>query len=172
MRVGWVEVTRIFREDHSVMTTTVSVSRIFAVLLILAASVGSAFAQGPVGPEQPANIPIEGCFEANQNLFGDYRLNFCFDGNSYTVVGGETKCAGALTWTGSPRGQFDIELQQGDCNGRAFWERASLECRPTGGVLGNMADRIRGEVDITAIWCTYFPSVRGKGPRTFTATRQ
>jgi len=123
-------------------------------------------------PDHPNGIPVNGCFRANQNLFGPYRLTFCLDRRgTYQVRGGGVSCDGRLTWRVSGR-DILVDLQRTSCGRGRAWEAASMECRQVGGVLGALAGRLLDIPVLSSLRCTYHPTVAGVGPRTFTATRQ
>jgi len=122
-------------------------------------------------PDHPQGVPVSGCFRANQDLFGPYRLTFCLDRRgTYQVRGGGVSCDGRLTWNVSGRDIF-VDLQRTSCGRGRAWEAASMECRHVGGLLGAIAGRVLGTPVLSTLRCTYRPTVRGVGPRTFTATR-
>jgi len=122
-------------------------------------------------PDHPGGIPVSGCFRANQNLFGPYRLTFCLDRRgSYQVRGGGVSCDGRLTWHTSGR-DILIDLQRSSCGNRRAWEAASISCRHTGGLLGRLAGRVLDIPVLSTLRCTYHPTVPGVGSRTFTASR-
>jgi hypothetical protein len=125
-------------------------------------------------PDHPTGVPVNGCFRANQNLFGPYRLTFCLDRRgTYQIRGGGVRCDGRLDWRTSGR-NIHIDLHRTSCGRGQAWERASIECRNYGSLLGAIIGRvIVGQTPrIRTLRCTYFPTVRGERPVTFTATRQ
>ena len=144
-------------------------------LLCVAASfifVSSALAQDAIEPlvvvpDHPGGgVPVNGCFRATQDLFGPYRLTFCLDRRgTYQVRGGGLRCDGQLVRRVVGR-DIHIDLQRTSCGRGRAWEAASMECRHTGGLLLRLAIP-----QLSNLRCTYFPSVRGVGPRTFTARR-
>jgi len=123
-------------------------------------------------PDHPVGVPVSGCFRANQNLYGPYRLTFCLERRgTYQVRGGGVTCDGRLTWHTSGR-DIIVDLQRASCNRGRAWERASMDCRNYGGLLGAIGRVIVGQSPrIRTLRCTYHPTVRGERPRTFTATR-
>ena len=87
------------------------------------------------------------------------------------VRGGGVSCDGRLTWRTSGR-DILIDLQRASCGRGRAWERASIECRNQGGLLGVIGRVIAGQSPrIRTLRCTYFPTVRGERPRSFTAMR-
>ncbi len=117
-------------------------------------------------PDHPGGVPINGCYRANQQLFGPYQFNFCLTRpGSYTVRGGGVRCDGRLNWRASGR-DIHADIVRASCGGGVAWERATLDCRPAGRNFGRI-----GALLIQSLRCTYRPSVRFKGPRVFTATR-
>lgn len=124
-----------------------------------------------VVPDHPGGVPVSGCFRANQNLFGPYRLTFCLERRgSYQVRGGGLNCDGRLTWHTSGRDIF-IDLERSSCGRGRAWEAAQMDCRHTGNIMSQMAGRALGIPLLQTLRCTYHPSVPGVGRRTFTATR-
>jgi len=123
-------------------------------------------------PDHPVGVPVNGCFRANQNLFGPYRLTFCLERRgTYQVRGGGITCDGRLNWHTSGR-DIVVDLQRASCNRGRAWERASMDCRNYGGMLGAIGRVIVGQSPrIRTLRCTYHPTVRGETRRTFTATR-
>lgn len=123
-------------------------------------------------PDHPAGVRVNGCFRANETLFGPYRLTFCFERRGrFEVRGGGVRCDGRMTW--STRGRdITMQLARTPCGRRQAWEAATVECRPTGSLLGSVGRVIVGDpVRLRTLRCTYHPSVRGVARRTFTATR-
>ena len=117
-------------------------------------------------PDHPQGVPINGCYRANRHLFGPYQFNFCLTRpGSYTVRGGGVRCDGRLTWRASGR-DIHADIQRASCGGGVAWERATMDCRPAGRMLGRI-----GSLLIQSLRCTYRPSVRFKGPQVFTASR-
>lgn len=122
-------------------------------------------------PDHPGGISVNGCFRANETLFGPYRLTFCFDRRgTYSVRGGGASCEGRMDWWTSGRDIF-MDLARTSCGRRQAWEAASVECRPLG-FLGNIGRVIVGDTPrIRTLRCTYHPTVPGVSRRNFTATR-
>jgi hypothetical protein len=121
-----------------------------------------------VVPDSPGagSVRVDGCFRATQNLFGPYRLTMCLERRgTYSVRGGGLSCDGRLTRRAIGRDIF-IELQRASCGRGRAWEAASVECRHTGNLLLRLA-----VPQLSALRCTYFPSVRGVDQRSFTARR-
>jgi hypothetical protein len=143
---------------------------LFGLCLAIGLSAAPAFAQGAtpmvIVPDHPGGVPVNGCFRANQTLFGPYQFNFCLHRpGSYTVRGGGVRCDGRMDWTA--RGQdIQADIRRSSCGGGVAWERATMDCRPAGRIFGPI-----GQLIIQQLRCTYRPSVRFKGPRVFTASR-
>lgn len=125
-----------------------------------------------VVPDHPGGgVPVSGCFRANQNLFGPYRLTFCLERRgTYQVRGGGLSCDGRLTWRTSGRDIF-IDLERSSCGRGRAWEAAQMDCRHAGRLLSQIAGRALGIPVLQTLRCNYHPSVPGVGRRTFTATR-
>lgn len=121
-------------------------------------------------PDHPNGVPVNGCFRANQTLFGPYRLTFCLERRGiYQVRGGGVSCDGRHTWSVSGR-NINIDLQRSSCGQGRAWEAARIECR-SAGLLGQIVGRLLDAPRLSALRCTYFPSVRGVTSRSFTASR-
>lgn len=124
-----------------------------------------------VVPEHPGGVAVNGCFRANQNLFGPYRLTFCLERRgTYNVRGGGLNCDGRLHWSTSGRDIF-IDLERSSCGRGRAWEAAHMDCRHTGNIFTQIVGRAAGIPVLQTLRCNYFPSVPGVGRRTFTATR-
>lgn len=146
------------------------------MLALVQSPVPSAMAQNiepmVMVPDHPVGVPVNGCFRANQNLFGPYRLTFCLDRRgTYQIRGGGARCDGQLDWRTSGL-NIVIDLHRTSCGRGQAWERARIECRNYGGLLGVIGRVIAGQNPrIRTLRCTYYPTVRGERPRSFTATR-
>jgi len=124
-----------------------------------------------VVPDHPGGVAVNGCFRANQNLFGPYRLTFCLERRgTYQVRGGGLNCDGRLQWSTSGRDIF-IDLERSSCGRGRAWEAAHMDCRHTGNIFTQIIGRAAGIPVLQTLRCNYFPSVPGVGRRTFTATR-
>ena len=157
---------------------TLLVSACFALTPVLPAP---SVAQEPfvIVPDHPQGVPVNGCYRANQTLFGPYQFNFCLTRpGSYTVRGGGVRCDGRLTWRASGR-NIDINLRRQSCNRGVAWAAARVDCRASS-VVRDILDQIFGRnqrvvvPDLPAVrtlTCTYFPTVRGERPANFTARR-
>jgi hypothetical protein len=117
-------------------------------------------------PDHPQGVPINGCYRANRQLFGPYNFSFCLvRPGSYAVRGGGVRCDGRLTWRASGR-NIQADIHRASCGGGVAWERATMDCHPAGRILGPI-----GSLFISALRCTYFPTVRHQRRQTFTANR-
>jgi hypothetical protein len=115
-------------------------------------------------PDHPQGVPLSGCYGANQMLFG-HHFSFCFSRpGTYAVRGGGVRCDGRMTWQGGR--EIHAEIHRTSCGGGVAWERATMDCRPVGRILGPV-----GQLIIRSLRCTYHPTVRGHSRRTFTADR-
>jgi hypothetical protein len=116
-----------------------------------------------------------GCYAANPLLFGRYRFSFCLRRNGTFSVRGAEHCDGRLTW--STRGRdINVNIQRASCRRNVSWARATMVCNPSGNLIRNIFRQIRpGGAGVTrmvsALRCTYFPTVRGYSNQTFTARR-
>ena len=76
---------------------------------------------------------------------GPYRLTFCLDRRgTYTVRGGGLNCDGRLDWRTAGR-NIHIDLRRASCGRGQAWERASIECRSAGGLLGAIGRVVVGQ---------------------------
>lgn len=117
-------------------------------------------------PDRPQGVPVNGCYAANRTLFGPHHFSFCLHRQgTYTVRGGGVSCDGRLTWFGRGRDIF-VDIHRTSCGGGLAWEAATMDCRPAGRILGPI-----GSLFISALRCTYHPTVRHQRPQTFTANR-
>jgi hypothetical protein len=124
-----------------------------------------------VVPEHPGGVAVNGCFRANQDLFGPYRLTFCLQRRgTYQVRGGGLSCDGRILWSTSGR-DILVDLERSSCGRGRAWEAATMDCRHTGTLGSQIAGRVIGNTRLQALRCTYHPSVRGVSQRTFTANR-
>jgi hypothetical protein len=124
-----------------------------------------------VVPDHPQGVAVNGCFRADQTLFGPYRLTFCLDRRgTYQVRGSGLRCDGRLSWRVAGR-DILIDLNRSSCGRNRAWEAASIECRHAGGLLGAIAGGILDNPRLSGLRCTYHATVSRIGPRTFTATR-
>jgi hypothetical protein len=131
-------------------------------------------------PDSPSGALVAGCYRADRNLFGPYRLTMCLERRgTYSIRGGGIRCDGRLTWSASGRDIF-INIDRQSCNRGVAWEAATVECRGQS-VVRDFLDQIfrsNSRVivpdlpQINVLACTYFPSVRGERPAAFNARRQ
>jgi hypothetical protein len=163
-----------------------SFSKIVAVvLLLLSATVLPTHAQDidtfVIVPDAPSGALVAGCYRADRNLFGPYRLTMCLleRRGTYSIRGGGIRCDGRLTWSASGRNVF-VNIDRQSCNRGVAWEAATVECRGQSTVRGILDQIFRGNSrvivpdlpQINVLACTYFPSVRGERPAAFNARRQ
>lgn len=135
-------------------------------------TIGQDIAPMVMVPDHPGGVAVNGCFRANETLFGPYRLTFCFERRgTYQVRGGGARCDGRMDWHVSGRDIF-MDLQRASCGRRQAWEAAAVDCRPTANFMGTISGAIAGDMlSIRALRCTYHPTVAGVSRRTFTANR-
>lgn len=116
-------------------------------------------------PDHPQGVPVNGCYAANRQLFGHY-FSFCLTRpGSYSVRGGGVACDGRLTWRAAG-GNITADIHRTSCGGGVAWEMAQMTCQPAGRILGPI-----GSLFISALRCTYHPTVRFHRSQTFTANR-
>ena len=141
----------------------------------------------PDGPQGGALV--SGCFRADRDLYGPFRLTMCLQRTgTYQIRGGGIRCDGRLTWHASGR-NVDIHLRRVSCNQGMAWARADVSCR-AGTIFFDFFDRIFGGSNsggglspfvlvpdtgnvaaVRTLNCTYHPSVPGERSKTFTARR-
>jgi hypothetical protein len=142
-------------------------------LAILAVTRGGAVA--PVAAQEarvvvsgaPNGASFMGCFRAEQNLFGRNRLTFCLDRRGTYRITGAVHCDGDLNWRVAGR-TITVDLRRARCSRGVTWERASMTCNSTGRLLPAMGGRLPR---VSALRCTYRPTLRGQQVTTFTARR-
>lgn len=164
-------------------------SAVVAAVLLISASLASK-AQTPearvVVPAAPGGAFVAGCYKADRNLYGPYRLTFCLERRgSYAIRGGGLVCDGRLTWKASG-GEVDITLRRQSCNRNLAWANATLVCRPRGLVSAILDELVRDLLEGTTkkprvvvpdrptvgrLTCVYYPTVPGAKTREFFARR-
>ena len=159
-----------------IIIAVMTLSGIFALLLIFASGPSSAREEVEtrvIVPESPGGANFGGCYRANRDLFGPHRLTMCFERRgTYTIRGG-ARCDGRLNWRVS-RGDITVELHRASCRGGVAWERATVTCRPRGGLIGaGVRERVivPNLPRVRTLDCTYRPTVRGHRNTTFRANR-
>lgn len=156
-------------------------TRIGAAAYLCLALIASASAQDMdtrvIVPESPGGANFAGCYRADRDLYGPHRLTMCFERpGTYTIRGG-ARCDGSLSWRVSGR-DINIDLRRTSCRGGVAWERASVTCRGTGGLIGAVVRDALSRVltsnlpRLRALDCTYRPTVRGERNETFRANRR
>ena len=163
MRVGWI--------------TTICLVLVLSVSAPLMAQDIDTLVLVPDGPSGGALV--SGCYRADRDLYGPFRLTMCLRRNgTYMVRGGGIRCDGQLTWRASGR-DITINLLRQSCNGGQAWARARVECRGSG-LLRGILDQIFGRNQrvvvpdtpaVRRLTCTYFPTVRGERNERFNANR-
>lgn len=160
-----------------------------AVLACVVAG-SAAFAQtdGPqsrvIVPDVPGGADPGGCYRADRDLYGPYRLSFCLQRKGfYAVRGGGIVCDGKLTWTTQGR-DVRITLKRQSCNRGVAWAEGRITCRPRSALdiilselFGQRRTDAQGRVivpdvpKVKSFRCTYQPTVRGEPARSFVANR-
>ena len=80
-------------------------------------------------PDHPTGVPVNGCFRANQNLFGPYRLTFCLDRRgTYQIRGGGVRCDGRLDGIVDRRLDRHLPGDRGDHKTRCGPDYQSFNC--------------------------------------------
>ena len=164
--------------------------RALLACLILGLTVPSLEAQEArvVVPDAPGGAFVSGCYRADRQLYGPYKLVFCVERNrrgTYSVQGPRLRCEGRLSWRSNDRA-ININLRRQTCNMGMAWAAARIECRPRSLLsvildellrdLGRDAgDRTRVVVPdrptVGRLNCTYMPTVPGTKDRQFFANR-
>lgn len=153
----------------------------FATLLALAGTPAFASTVEPrvAVPSQPG---VEGCWTADRNLYGPYRLRFCLNGGqgSYHVTGGGLDCRAGLHVSPQWGGGYAVSLRRAHCGRGTDWTADQLSCRLVSDGWGNGGydDYGRGRPRVAVptpsrshLACTYRPAAWGYGTTTFTAHR-
>lgn len=158
------------------------------LVLGVSAPVSKAQEARVVIPDAPGGAFISGCYRADRQLYGPYRLVFCVERNrrgTYSVQGPKLRCEGRLTWRSNDRA-INISLRRQSCNMGMAWAAARIECRPRSLLsvildelirdLGREpGDRARVVVPdrptVGRLTCTYMPTVAGTRDRQFFANR-
>jgi len=156
-----------------------------SVILAIAATLGSfflsfaspasAFEAFVTVPDAPGGASFSGCYSANGQLFGRYRFSFCFNRQGTYSVRGRAHCDGSLSWT-TRRGEIDVNIRRTSCRNGVAWARADMTCRSNGRLAHNLLRQLGPSgnaitMRVSALRCTYFPTVRGYRSETFTARR-
>ena len=162
-----------------------------AVALALIVCTGFAEAQTQdnsarvVVPDVPGGALVSGCYRADRNLYGPYRLTFCLQRKGiYAVRGDGLRCDGRLTWKTKGR-DVSIALRRQSCNRNLAWAEASIICRPRN-ALDLLLDELLGQLNqsgdarvvvpdnptVGKLTCTYRPTVAGNRNAVFFAIRQ
>jgi hypothetical protein len=120
-------------------------------------------------PDNSSGPALTGCWDADRNLYGPYRLRFCLNGyeeGTYRVKGGGHTCHGRLSWTRDPFwGGPKVQLSEASCSGGTEWTADRFTCALKGG------GDARVMVDSRRLECTYVPAVAGYGWKFFQANR-
>lgn len=162
-----------------------------AVALALIVCTGFAEAQAQdntarvVVPDVPGGALVSGCYRADRNLYGPYRLTFCLQRKGiYAVRGDGLRCDGRLTWKTKGR-DVSIALRRQSCNRNLAWAEASIICRPRD-ALDLLLDELLGHLNrsgdmqvvvpdhpsVGRLRCTYYPTVAGNRAIAFFAIRK
>ena len=162
-----------------------------AVALALIVCTGFAEAQTQdnsarvVVPDVPGGALVSGCYRADRNLYGPYRLTFCLQRKGiYAVRGDGLRCDGRLTWKTKGR-DVRIALRRQSCNRNLAWAEASIICRPRN-ALDLLLDELLGQLNrsgdmqvvvpdhpsVGRLRCTYYPTVAGNRAIAFFAIRK
>jgi hypothetical protein len=121
---------------------------------------------------QPSAARIDGCWRANQYLYGRYSLTFCanaWGGGHYIVSRDGLDCRAGLTWF-RLGGSYQFAMQRAHCSHRTDWTadmfNCSLRYHHSGGPGRMEVPSGRGHLS-----CTYAPAVWGHSWTTFSAHR-
>ncbi len=162
---------------------------LISLLVMFSASLGAAQVEGNDArvavPDVPGGALVSGCYRADRNLYGPYRLTFCLQRRGiYAVRGDGLRCDGTLTWNITGR-DVNIALRRQSCNRRLAWAGANIVCRPRD-ALDLLLDELVGKLQrsgdkrlvvpenpsVARLVCTYSPTVAGNRPFRFFAIRQ
>lgn len=135
-------------------------------------------------PDVPGGAEVGGCYRADRDLYGPYRLTMCLERKgTYFVRGNGIRCDGRMTWTTKGR-DVHMTLKRQSCNQGVAWAEARVVCRPRSALdvilselFGNSRKDPQGRVivpdvpKVKSFRCTYDPSVPGKPNRSFVANR-
>lgn len=139
-----------------------------------------------VVPDVPGGALVAGCYKADRNLYGPYRLTFCLQRKGlYTVRGDSLRCDGTLSWTTTGR-DVKISLRRQSCNRGLAWAAGNIVCRPRNALdllldqLLNTKPKTGADARVVVpdnpkvqkLTCTYRPTVAGKKSASFFAIRQ
>jgi hypothetical protein len=161
---------------------TGNTTKLAAVGILLASMSAPAVGQEPfvVVPDAPGGARVTGCYRADRDLFGPNRLTFCLERRGTYRVRGGVHCDGTLTWNVNGN-DITVNLNRTSCRNGVAWERARMACRATGSLLGAIIGGVVRELaprvpvpsrpSVSALRCTYMPSVRGYRDTTFIANR-
>ncbi|MFT4151741.1 MAG: hypothetical protein QM656_16190 [Paracoccaceae bacterium] len=135
-------------------------------------------------PERPGGVVAAGCYRADRNLYGPYRLQFCLQSprGTYTVTGQGAACRGRANYTVSGT-TIRVRLERSSCGNGQAWTAATISCRPQ-----RLMDVILGEIfgrsvnqsgrvmvpdtpAVRTMRCTYNPDHPGSPNQGFTANR-
>ena len=146
-----------------------------ALFILVCLMSGPVMAQEPfvLVPDQPGGggVAVNGCFRADRDLFGPYRLTFCLERRgTYQIRGGGVRCDGRLDFDVRRRDIF-IDLHRTSCGNGVAWEAAAIDCSPIGGVGVGGRVIVPDVPVLSSLRCTYHPTVRGVSSRTFNAHR-
>lgn len=154
----------------------------------LAASGAVAQSEGPqarvIVPDVPGGAEVGGCYRADRDLYGPYRLTMCLDNKgTYSVRGDGIKCDGRMAWKTKGR-DVHMTLKRQSCNRGVAWAEARVVCRPRSALdvilselFGQNRKDPQGRVivpdapKVKSFRCTYYPTVTGKSTRSFVANR-
>ena len=159
-----------------------------AAAMFLAVTGAMAQDQGPqarmIVPDVPGGAEVGGCYRADRDLYGPYRLTMCLDRKgSYSVRGGNIRCDGKMVWKTEGR-DVRMTLKRVSCNRGVAWAEGRVTCRPRSTLdiilselFGKKRTDAQGRVivpdapKVKSFRCTYTPTVKGESAKTFVANR-
>jgi hypothetical protein len=151
------------------------IALVFVAALSFAAPVSAEQDVGTrvIVPDAPGGARFSGCYRADEDLYGPYRLTFCLRRQgTYSIRGGGLRCEGTLNWDVSGR-DINVRIHRTACGNGVAWARARMTCRGTTLLKGTIG-RIISQVlvpELSGLRCAYDPSVSGHKNRTFNAHR-
>jgi hypothetical protein len=162
----------------SIFEKCIATRAILVLALILPVSAAAAAPETfVIVPDAPGGRgDFAGCYRAERDLYGPYRLTMCFERSGTYRIRGGARCDGTLTWRVSGR-DIRVELHRASCANRVAWARANVECRGSGSRLESAVRELAARLTnrnlprIRTLNCTYRPTVPGYQVKTFRATR-
>jgi hypothetical protein len=169
-------------KEHQIMSSANITFRTLTTGLAAALAAATAAATSAAAEYKPyvavpshGDASVKGCWHADRNLYGPYRLRFCLgsgQSGSYRVTGGGLYCHGELTWSRDHRGRVNVSLARSSCGAGQDWTADRFTCDVTsGGYADTGKPRIMVPAPGRGLSCTYMPVVWGYPWKSFQASR-